>query len=152
MNKLPLISVFIIIIFSCSNKQKILNHFLEIKQLNTLLLTHQEQLLDTLSLELLSERVENSRNLIQNLSSNVNLTDIEYYQNIQTQKEIQGRGLVYYFGDKNSQRESYSILIFGEDKETLSVLQCYEQFRNCGKKEQINDNWLFVLIEPDCMD
>jgi hypothetical protein len=78
--------------------------------------------------------------LLNVLQENLNLTEIESYDTVRLRDNIQNSGPAYYFGDRTSQKESYSILIYAEDNKILELFKYYEQFSDCAKIETIDQN------------
>lgn len=139
------------LISSCtSKKNEVMKYFPDIKELNTILIENQNQLKWMNNPDSVSLKVSETKDIIQKLKENINLTQIEIHDTIRFQDNVQQSGLAYYFGDRTSQKVDYVILIFGEDKNTLDAFKYYEQFSDCSKKENINNNWEFASIDPDC--
>jgi hypothetical protein len=127
-----------------------MNHFSEIQELNTILLSNQNNLNWENNPDTIAIKLQSTNDIIQSLKTNLNLTHIESHQIVRLQDNVQKSGLAYYFGNRTSQKEDYVILIFGEDKNTLNTFKYYEQFSDCSKRENINNHWEFAIIEPDC--
>ena len=150
MNRLVTILTILLISSCTSRKNEVMSYFSEIKELNNILLKNQNMLEWMNNPDSISLNVSGTKEIIQSLKENINLTQIESHDTVVLKANIQKAGLAYYFGNRASKNEDYMILIFGEDEKTLEIFKYYEQFSDCSKKENLNNNWEFVTVDPDC--
>lgn len=146
-----LISILtVLILTSCASKydrNEVTKYFKEIKELNQILINQTDQLEWKNDPMTISTEIVQTKDLIEFLKNELNLTEIEYHDKIDGKENHVG--LAYRFGNPNTEK-NYSFLIFTKNQDNLKVFKHYEQFVDCGKSENINDHWAFSRIIVDC--
>lgn len=146
-----LISIFsVLILTSCYskyNRNEVTKYFEEIKELNQILIDQIDQLEWKNDPMTISTEITQTKDLIEFLKTELNLTEIEFHDKIDGKENHVG--LAYRFGNPNTEK-NYSFLIFTKNQDDLKVFNHYEQFVDCGRSENINSHWAFSRIIVDC--
>ena len=148
MKKLTLI-LTVVLLASCStqyDKKKVTQYLKEVKELNQILIRNKQKVRDSKGIDVISEKIPESKDFITLLEQELNLTDIGLY-NIDGQETK--LGFAYRFGNRTKEKY-YSYLIYAENVGDLESFKHYEQFVDCGKSETIDENWAFSMITVDC--
>ena len=144
-----LISILtILLLTSCSSnydKREVTKYLKDVKELNQILISQKESLKWKNDLMTISTTIPQTRRLMKLLENKLNLTEIEFHDNID--REQNHFGLAYRFGNPSTDKK-YSFLIFSQDD--LESFRYYEQFSDCGESEILEGNWAFSKITVDC--
>lgn len=122
-------------------------YFNEVKELNQILIHHSDQLEWENNPTTISTEISQTKDLIELLKNELNLTKIEFHHKIDGQANH--LGIAYRFGDPLNDN-NYSFLIYTQNQDDLESFRNFEQFIDCGKSEIIDDHWAFSRITVDC--
>lgn len=126
-----------------------MDHFSEIEELNKVIINSKDLLEWQNDPDSISNKIPESLEVIEMLKNELNLSEIEIHKKIDGLEN--NLGISYRFGNsKNETQINY--LIFAENKNNLDSYRGYEQFIDCGKSDDVNQNWAFNTIDLNCYD